>query len=85
MAAQKHHTELPITKINLATDIADIKHQNNSQKSIHKIDKAAPKIVLATLNARYFHTSFGLRYLYANLQELQEFCETGVYYSNSCH
>ena len=75
MAAQKHHTELPITKINLATDIADIKHQNNSQKSIHKIDKAAPKIVLATLNARYFHTSFGLRYLYANLQELQEFCE----------
>ena len=75
MAAQKHHTELPITKINLATDIADIKHQNNSQKSIHKIDKAAPKIVLATLNARYFHTSFGLRYLYANLQELQKFCE----------
>ena len=75
MAAQKHHTELPITKINLATDIADIKHQNNSQKNIHKIDKAAPKIVLATLNARYFHTSFGLRYLYANLQELQEFCE----------
>ncbi|AWB57727.1 B12-binding domain-containing radical SAM protein [Colwellia sp. Arc7-D] len=75
MAAQKHHTELPITKINLATDIADIKHQNNSQKSTHKIDKAAPKIVLATLNARYFHTSFGLRYLYANLQELQEFCE----------
>jgi radical SAM superfamily enzyme YgiQ (UPF0313 family) len=75
MAAQKHHTELPITKINLATDIADIKHQNNSQKSIYKIDKAAPKIVLATLNARYFHTSFGLRYLYANLQELQEFCE----------
>lgn len=35
----------------------------------------APKIVLATLNARYFHTSFGLRYLYANLKELQPFCE----------
>lgn len=31
-----------------------------------------PDIVLATLNARYPHASFGLRYLFANLQELQE-------------
>lgn len=29
------------------------------------------KIVLATLNARYAHTAIGLRYLYANLHELQ--------------
>jgi len=29
-------------------------------------------IVLATLNARYWHTAFGLRYLLANLAELQE-------------
>ncbi len=29
------------------------------------------KIVLTTLNARYMHTAFGLRYLYANLGELQ--------------
>ncbi len=28
-------------------------------------------IVLTTLNARYIHTAFGLRYLYANLGELQ--------------
>lgn len=28
-------------------------------------------ILLATFNSRYIHTSFGLRYLYANLQELQ--------------
>lgn len=28
-------------------------------------------ILLSTLNARYHHTSFGLRYLYANLEELQ--------------
>lgn len=28
-------------------------------------------IVLATLNARYFHASLGLRYLYANMGELQ--------------
>lgn len=28
-------------------------------------------IILTTLNARYMHTSFGLRYLYANLGDLQ--------------
>ena len=32
---------------------------------------AAHSIVLTTLNARYMHTAFGLRYLYANLGELQ--------------
>jgi len=35
-------------------------------------------IVLATLNARYMHCAFGLRYLYANLGDLQaraELCE----------
>lgn len=30
------------------------------------------KIILATLNSRYTHSAFGLRYLYANMQELQE-------------
>ena len=30
------------------------------------------EIVLCTFNARYTHTSIGLRYLYANLKELQE-------------
>ena len=29
------------------------------------------KIILTTLNARYMHTAFGLRYLYANLGDLQ--------------
>ena len=29
-------------------------------------------IILTTLNARYMHTAFGLRYLYANLGALQE-------------
>lgn len=28
-------------------------------------------IILTTLNARYIHTAFGLRYLYANLEDLQ--------------
>ena len=31
-----------------------------------------PDIVLATLNAKYIHASFGLRYLMANLGELRE-------------
>ncbi len=30
-----------------------------------------PDIVLTTLNARYAHAAFGLRYLMANLGELQ--------------
>lgn len=30
------------------------------------------KIILTTLNSRYTHTSIALRYLYANLQELQD-------------
>ena len=51
-----------------------ITYQSTRQSS-HEIDKASPKIVLATLNAKFFHTSFGLRYLYANLKELQSFCE----------
>jgi radical SAM superfamily enzyme YgiQ (UPF0313 family) len=37
--------------------------------------KALSEIVLATLNARYQHTSFALRYLKANLQELEESCQ----------
>lgn len=31
-----------------------------------------PDIVLTTLNARYWHSSFGLRYLLANMQELTD-------------
>lgn len=32
------------------------------------------QIILTTLNARYMHTAFGLRYLYANLGDLQSSC-----------
>ena len=35
---------------------------------------AIKPIVLATLNARYIHSAFGLRYLHANLGELQDQC-----------
>jgi radical SAM superfamily enzyme YgiQ (UPF0313 family) len=34
-----------------------------------------PRIVLATLNAKYIHASFGLRYLFANLGDLQRDAE----------
>jgi len=79
MAEQTYHSDLSVTQIpHIEAATADaIKPESNilSTKVSHEIDKTAPKIVLATLNARYFHTSFGLRYLYANLKELQPFCE----------
>jgi radical SAM superfamily enzyme YgiQ (UPF0313 family) len=39
---------------------------------IHPLGSPMPDIVLATLNARYHHAAFGLRYLLANLCELRE-------------
>jgi len=36
---------------------------------------SSTRIILATINAKYIHASLGLRYLYANLQELQSLCE----------
>lgn len=39
-------------------------------------------IVLATLNAKYAHTSFGLRYLYANLGELKSRAEIAEFNIN---
>ena len=74
MAEQRHYSELTVTTPPVTESISlDFVKERASVN--HEIDKASPKIVLATLNARYFHTSFGLRYLYANLKELQEFCE----------
>ena len=77
MAEQQNHPELTVTQIPLTQDntLDSVKAESVTHQSSQKIDKISPKIVLATLNARYFHTSFGLRYLYANLNELQEFCE----------
>ncbi len=36
---------------------------------------AGSEIILATLNAKYIHAAFGLRYLYANLGDLQQRAE----------
>ncbi|MCJ8321858.1 MAG: DUF4080 domain-containing protein [Colwellia sp.] len=83
MAEQKEHPELTVTQIyptenSIAEPIkSDSRKPDSTKKSTavsREVDKASPKIVLATLNARFFHTSFGLRYLYANLKELQEYC-----------
>jgi len=74
MALQKNHHELAVTQTLLTEDDIPPSKALNASVS-HVIDKASPKIVLATLNARYFHTSFGLRYIYANLKELQDCCE----------
>lgn len=47
--------------------------QSSSDKNT--VVQGTPKIVLATLNAKYIHASLGLRYLYANMQDLQPYCE----------
>ena len=39
------------------------------------MSQSSPKILLSTINARYSHTSFGLRYLKANLHEFENCCE----------
>ena len=79
MAEQQNHPELTVTQIHPAEDSALDSIQPVSKKQCalvsSKMDKDSSKIVLATLNARFFHTSFGLRYLYANLKELQQQCE----------
>jgi radical SAM superfamily enzyme YgiQ (UPF0313 family) len=80
MAEQIQYPELSIRQISLTDDNSSLTLNSKFKKSAclkttNSIDKTAPTIVLATLNARYFHTSFGLRYLYANLKELQQFCE----------
>ncbi|WP_028865652.1 B12-binding domain-containing radical SAM protein [Psychromonas aquimarina] len=70
MAAQKFNPE--------QTDLtADDRFDSEKQSALLKRNKeqTSGKIVLATINARFIHASLGLRYLYANLQELQSACE----------
>lgn len=74
MAMQQFNNELSVMQINAAEDLS-IKPANTTAPVRHTIDAASPKIVLSTLNAKFIHAAFGLRYLYANLKELQPFCE----------
>jgi radical SAM superfamily enzyme YgiQ (UPF0313 family) len=74
MAEQQNHLKLTVTQTHLTKNNTPDSIKQNTKVG-NEMSKVSPKIVLATLNARFFHTSFGLRYLYANLKELQECCE----------
>lgn len=74
MAVQQFDSELTVTQVSLHDDNS----LNSEQQKVlvsNKTQQTLPKIVLSTLNAKYIHASFGLRYLYANLKELQDSCE----------
>src|ERR1044071_7134031 len=42
-----------------------------TRRSVRVVSAAVPEIVLTTLNAKYIHAAFGLRYLMANLGRLK--------------
>ncbi len=75
MAEQTNPLELTVTQVEDHTQNSIKQRASATLQSSDEISKASSKIILSTLNARFFHTSFGLRYLYANLKELQACCE----------
>jgi len=79
MTKQIDHLELTVKQVYLVEDHTADSIKPDSIKPDtpvgHEMKRVSSKIVLATLNSKYFHTSFGLRYLYANLKELQQDCE----------
>jgi radical SAM superfamily enzyme YgiQ (UPF0313 family) len=78
MTVQQLAPHFSVTQIEVTGDIAGSDRKDALKQAIpdsQTTDSASPKIVLSTLNARYIHASFGLRYLYANLKELQDCCE----------
>ncbi|EWH08438.1 radical SAM domain/B12 binding domain-containing protein [Catenovulum agarivorans DS-2] len=68
MTEQAADSAMAISQINLA----DSKQASSLAKAN---EPNQTKIILATINAKYIHASLGLRYLYANMQELQASCE----------
>ena len=74
MAEQNNHPQLTVTQLPITEGDTSESIKESTQVSAER-DNNSSRIVLATLNARFFHTSFGLRYLYANLKELQSCCE----------
>ena len=64
MAIQQFNNELTIMRTGISEDKAPVIEGLSSSS-----------IILATLNSKYIHSSLGLRYLYANLKELQDNCE----------
>ncbi|PAJ73383.1 B12-binding domain-containing radical SAM protein [Pseudoalteromonas sp. NBT06-2] len=74
MAMQQFNSELIIKQINVSDENTSTTFKNSTPLN-HETDETSSKIVLATINAKYIHASLGLRYLYANLKELQNNCE----------
>jgi radical SAM superfamily enzyme YgiQ (UPF0313 family) len=74
MAVQQIDPQFSVTQIEVTggsfKDATKLATQDSNTTA-----NASAKIVLATLNAKFIHASFGLRYLYANLKELQDCCE----------
>lgn len=82
MAVQQYTPELTIKRVDInQANSLELKEKSSAVEK--QIDPASAKIVLSTLNAKYIHASFGLRYLYANLQELQENCEIKEFVINT--
>ena len=78
MSVQQLDPNLTVTQIDVAANSTGGSSKDSSVQDIinnHTTDNTSAKIVLSTLNAKYIHASFGLRYLYANLKELQDCCE----------
>ncbi len=82
MAVQQFDPQLTVRQIDVTGDHQTIDSQATAshpsaidKTTIDNKEGTSPKIVLSTLNAKYIHASFGLRYLYANLKELQPCCE----------
>lgn len=71
MAVQQFDSELAVTRI----EVAETPPLSANSPVVAQMKGDSPKIVLSTLNAKFIHASFGLRYLYANLKELQPFSE----------
>lgn len=74
MAVQPFDSELTVKQIDVADDSSTLQTPMAAPFS-RTLDEEEPKIVLSTLNAKFIHASFGLRYLYANLKELQPFAQ----------
>lgn len=74
MAERQYAPDISISQVGIDQEQV-INAPQKKPENGHEIDPSSPKIVLCTLNAKYIHASFGLRYLYANLNELQQFCE----------
>ena len=80
MAVQQFAPQFSVTQIEVTGDITGVNSKDVTELTTPDghttaTPNTSPKIVLSTLNAKYIHASFGLRYLYANLQELQDCCE----------